>query len=129
MRAPVIYLDRAAIRPGRLDDLRRAFGELAAFVEAHEPALISYAVYFSEDGTRSSVMHVHRDEASLIRHKDVIQPLLPPFADLLRLTQIEVFGEIGLELRAQLEAKLRLLGDEALLFNRPHAGFLRAGEG
>lgn len=45
MPAPIIYLDRAAIRPGRLDEARRAFVELAAFVEAHEPELISYAVY------------------------------------------------------------------------------------
>jgi len=126
MAAPVIYLDRSHVRPGRLDDLKRAFRDLTAFVEATEPGLLSYAVYFSDDGTRVSVLHVHRDEASLRRHMEVIQPRLPRFADLLELVEIEVFGKVGPELATQLQAKLRLLGKEGLQVRHAEAGFLRA---
>ena len=125
MAAPIIYLDRSDIRPGRLDDARRAFDELSAFVDANEPHLLSYAVYLSEDGTRASVLHVHPDEASLRRQMGVIQPRLAPFAELLQLREIEVFGEIGPELAEELNAKLRLLGTDGLLVRHPHAGFLR----
>lgn len=126
MPAPIIYLDRSDIRHGRLDEAKRAFDDLAAFVEANEPQLLSYAVYFSEDGARSSVLHVHGDEASLRRHMEVIQPRLARFAELLELREIEVFGEVGPELIEQLNAKLRLLGSEGLLVRHAQAGYLRS---
>ncbi len=125
MATPIIYLDRSDVLPGRLDELRDAFRELAEVVERDEPQLLSYAAYFSEDGTQSSVLHAHRDKTSLLRHMQVIGPHLPPFAELLRLREIEVFGEIGPDLTRQLESKLALLGDEGLTVHRHGAGFLR----
>lgn len=126
MAAPIIYLDRSEIRSGRLEEAKRAFADLAEFVESNEPGLLTYAVYFSDDGARSSVLHVHRDEASLRRHMEVIGPRLAPFAELLELREIEVFGEISPELSERLTAKLRLLGTEGLLVRHASAGFLRA---
>lgn len=125
MAAPIYYLDRSDVRPGRLEDLKRAFDDLATFVEDNEPQLLSYAVYFSDDGKQSSVLHVHRDEASLRRHMEMIQPRLAPFAELLELREIEVFGEIGPELTGQLNAKLRLLGTQGLVVRHGQAGFVR----
>ncbi len=125
MAFPIIYLDHSDVRPGRLDELQVAFRELAEIVEREEPQLLTYAAYFDDDGTTSSVLHAHRDEASLRRHMQVIGPHLPPFAKLLRLREIEVYGEIGPDLTDQLEAKLALLGEEGLTVHRHAAGFLR----
>ena len=125
--APLIYLDRSEVRDGRLDDLRTAFRDLTRFVEESEPWLASYSVYFSPDARSVSVLHVHADEKSLRRHMHLIRDRLAPFADLLRLRSIEVFGEISEDLHATLQEKATVLGAEAVSVNSHHVGFLRTG--
>jgi hypothetical protein len=39
--------------------------DLAQFVQANEPQLLAYNVYFNDDGTRMSVLHINPDSASL----------------------------------------------------------------
>lgn len=68
MSEPIVYVDTSEIRPGKLEQLEPAMKELAAFVEANEPRIISYNVYFNPDATRMTVMHVHPDSASLEFH-------------------------------------------------------------
>lgn len=123
---PLIYLDRSDIREGRGDDLEAAFQMLATFVEDHEPWLISYAVAISADRRSTAVLSVHRDQASLRRHLEVIRAQLAPFTDLLRLRSIEVFGEIDDELLRLLQAKADLLGADSVSVQPMMAGFLRA---
>ena len=50
----IAYLDTSDVRPGKLEELKAAMAELAAFVELNEPRIISYRVYFSADGSTMS---------------------------------------------------------------------------
>src|SRR5262245_64422252 len=79
MSQPLVYVDRSDVHEGALERLKDAIGELAPFVEEHEPRLISYNVYFSEDGRQMTVVHVHPDPASLDHHIDVAGPRLATF--------------------------------------------------
>ena len=56
---PIIYIDHSEVREGKLDELKTAMKELVELVEANEPRIIAYNVYFTEDGTRMTVVHVH----------------------------------------------------------------------
>jgi hypothetical protein len=85
MSRPLVYVDTSEVREGALEELKTAIGELADFVEKNEPQLISYNVYFNDDGSRMTVMHVHPDSASLDYHMDVAGPRFARFADLLTL--------------------------------------------
>ncbi len=49
MLQPVISVDHSQVREGKLDELKKGMSELAQFVEANEPQLIAYHVYFNED--------------------------------------------------------------------------------
>jgi len=66
-----VYVDASQVREGKLPELKAAMKELAEFVEANEPRLASYSVYFSEDGRRVSIIHVSPDTAALETHMDV----------------------------------------------------------
>jgi len=44
MSQPLIYIDTSNVREGALEELKSAIGELADFVESHEPQLVSYNV-------------------------------------------------------------------------------------
>jgi hypothetical protein len=120
----VVYLDTSDVRPGKLGELKAAMEGLAHFVEANEPRIIAYNVYFSDDGTRMSVLHMHQDLPSLDFHLQVAGPLFPPVAPLVQLRSIEIFGAVNEELVKQLKAKTQLLGGTVIIHDH-HAGFAR----
>jgi|SRR5215217_5009708 len=55
MSQPIMYVDTSEVRPGRLEELKAAMNDLARFVQANEPHLLAYNVYFTGDGTRMRI--------------------------------------------------------------------------
>ncbi len=125
MSQPLIYVDTSKVRDGALAQLKGAINELAEFIEENEPRLISYNVYFSEDGSEMTVVHVHVDAASLDNHMDVVAPRLNRFADLLTLSSIRIYGEPSAKAVEQLQQKMSLLGRGDVSVSGSHAGFSR----
>jgi quinol monooxygenase YgiN len=105
MSEPIVYIDTSEIREGALEELKRAMNELVKFVETNEPRLIAYNVYIKEDGTRMTVVHVHRDSASLEFHMKVAGPAFPKFAEFIELLTIDVYGKLGDDLLEQVAAE------------------------
>ena len=125
MSQPLVYVDCSEVREGALEQLKDAIRALADFIEENEPRLLSYIVYFSEDGRQMTVMHVHADSASLDYHMDVAGPRFVRFAELLTLSSIHIYGEPSDKALGQLRDKVRLLGSGEVIVHRPHAGFDR----
>lgn len=125
MSQPLVYVDTSDVREGALEELKSAIGELTDFVERNEPRIVSYAVYFSSDGSQMTVVHVHADPSSLDFHMDVAGPRFGRFADLLTLSSIRIFGEPSAKAVKQLEEKVRLLGTGEVTVNPLHSGFGR----
>jgi quinol monooxygenase YgiN len=121
----ILYIDTSDVREGALEALKPAFDRLVDFVEANEPRLIAYNVYFSEDGTRLTVVSVHPDSASLEHHMEVAGPLFRQFVDLVSLTSIHIYGEPSEKVLEQSHEKARLLGRETVVVQALHAGFTR----
>lgn len=103
----LIYIDKSQVREGAREELKPALEELARFVEANEPAILAYNVYLSDDGTRMSVVHIHRDSASLEFHMEVAGPAFRRFVDLVNLSSIEIYGEPSATALSQLQEKKR----------------------
>ena len=122
----LLYVDGSEVRPGKLAQLKAAIRELADFVEENEPGLVSYSVYFDENESRMTVVHVHADPASLDHHLEVAGPLFARFADLVTLSSIDIYGEPSDTALGQLQAKLRTLGAGDVVVHPSHAGFIRA---
>jgi quinol monooxygenase YgiN len=127
MSEPIIYIDCSEVREGKLEELKTAINELVELVEANEPRLIAYNVYFTEDGTRMTVVHVHPDSASLEFHMKVASPTFPKFVKLIKLLTIDVYGKPSGNLPEQIQQKAQMLGNATVLFHGPHAGFARFG--
>ena len=128
MTQPLVYVDRSTVRDGALAPLKIAIAELAELIERNEPRLISYSVYFSEDDSEMTVVHVHPDAASLDHHMEVLEPRLGAFADLLTLSSIRIYGEPSAMALRQLHDKIRLLGSGEVIVHAPHAGFGRPAD-
>jgi hypothetical protein len=127
MSNSIVYVDRSEIVEGRLGELTDRMGELVALVEANEPRLIAYNAYLNEDRTEISVVHVHRDVASMVTHFQVAGPAFRSFVDLVRLQSIDVYGDPSDELVDQLREKARMLGNATVSIHPYQAGFSRVG--
>jgi hypothetical protein len=121
----LVYIDTSEVREGALDELKSAIGELVQFIDANVPRAIAYNVYFNDDGTRMTVVHVHPDSASLENHLEVGGPAFRRFTDLLTLSSIRVYGEPSKKVLTQLEGKAQLLGCRDVSVHGHHAGFSR----
>jgi quinol monooxygenase YgiN len=125
MGDPLVYVDRSEVRPGKLDELREAIAGLASFVAANEPQLISYAAFIDPDGTHMTVTHIHRDPGSLDRHLAVAGPRFAPFAELVRLLRVDIYGTPSEAALAGLRDKAALLGGATVEVHPLEAGFIR----
>jgi quinol monooxygenase YgiN len=121
----VVYIDTSHVREGALEELKAGVEELVEFVEANEPRLIAYNVYFSDDGTRMTVMNVHADSASLEYHLEVAGPVFRRFVDLVTLSSIHIYGEPSEKVLEQAREKARLLGRGEVVVDALYAGFTR----
>jgi hypothetical protein len=121
----IVYVDTSDVREGALEELKMGMSELVDFVEANEPRLIAYNVYFSDDGNRMTVVHVHPDTASLEYHMEVAGPVFRHFVDLVTLSSIHIYGEPSEKLLRQAHEKAGLLGRGEVIVDALHAGFTR----
>jgi quinol monooxygenase YgiN len=122
---PLIYVDRSEVRTGRLDELRTAIAELADFVAANEPGLVSYAAFIDPDGRHMTVTHIHRDAGSLDTHLAVAGPRFARFAELVRLLRVDIYGAPSESAVAGLRQKAALLGGAVVEVHPAEAGFIR----
>ena len=121
----ILYVDTSDVRDGALEELKQAIEGLVDFVEANEPRLIAYNVYFSDDGTRMTVVSLHPDSASLEYHMEVAGPLFRRFVELVTLSSIHIYGEPSEKVLEQSHEKARLLGRGTVVVESLHAGFAR----
>ena len=52
MSDAIVYVDTSDVREGALEELKAAIKELVDFIDANEPRIIAYNVYFTDDGSR-----------------------------------------------------------------------------
>jgi hypothetical protein len=125
MSRPLIYVDTSEVRDGALTEVKTAIGELARHVERASPQVLAYDAFFSADGTRMTVVHLHADAESLDQFTQLAGPRFARFRDLLTLRSIDVYGQPSATALHRLEEKARLLGDGHIAVHAAHAGFSR----
>ncbi|WP_226008136.1 putative quinol monooxygenase [Natrinema salinisoli] len=121
----IVYVDQSIVRDGNLDELKTAMSDLVDFVDANEPGILSYDVYFSDDGTRMTVVHAHANSASLAYHMEVAGPKFPPIGEFIDLEAIDVYGRPSEELVTQFEEKASTLGHGHVSIHDRHDGIDR----
>jgi hypothetical protein len=125
----IFYVDKSEVRPGALEALKPAIEELAGFVEANVPPVLAYNVYLDDAGSTMTVIHLHRDSASLEYHLEVGGPAFRKLADLVTLRSIEVYGDPSETAIERLNDKARMLGGGTVTVHERRAGFVRLSAG
>jgi hypothetical protein len=123
---PVVYIDRSDVHEDCWDELEAGVRALVAFVERHQPQMVSYAVYLDEAAQQMAVVSVHPDSASLERHVEIGAPEFKKLAPYLTLREIEVFGHLSETAVELVRQKAAMLGDGGrVTLHEQFAGFGR----
>jgi len=85
MSAPFIYVGTWTIKPGKLEEARKALSRHVEFIEQNEPRLIAFHIYFDPDGLKAGVVQLHPDADSMDTHMKLISE---------HLTSLDFIGEI-----------------------------------
>jgi quinol monooxygenase YgiN len=125
MSDAIFYVDTSDVREGALDELKAGMKQLAEFVEANEPRIIAYNVYFDDDANTMTVVHVHPDSASFEYHMEVAGPVFRRLAELVTLSSIHIYGDPSERALEQSQEKALLLGQGDVVVDALHSGFTR----
>jgi len=125
MTEPLIFVDVSEVVPGKLEDVKAGFKELAAFVEANEPRAIAYNVFFNDDETVVTVVQAHPDSASMEFHMTAGAELFKRFAGLLTMRTMQIYGKPSAMLVQAMQAKATMLGAPGVEIHGLYAGFTR----
>jgi hypothetical protein len=127
MSEPLVFIDISEILEGKIEDLKSAIEDLAAFVEENEPRTIAYSFYFDEHATTMTVVQVHPDSASMQFHMTAAAAIFPRFVGLVRMSTMDVYGTPSDELLELMRGKAQMLGAAGVRVHEPQAGFARWG--
>jgi quinol monooxygenase YgiN len=92
MSGPVVFISHNAVKDGKLEGFREAFGEVAVALNAEKPGTVVFLAFADEDGTRVSVVHVFSDAGAMGRHLQGVQERMAKAVGFIETTGYEIFG-------------------------------------
>jgi quinol monooxygenase YgiN len=72
MAEPFIFINTYAIKPGKEEEYRKRFQEVADIVQAEEPRMLYFAHHESEDGSESTTVQVHAHPDNMAFHMQLV---------------------------------------------------------
>lgn len=72
MSAPFVVKAVSTIHPGKAEAYRPLAAEICSLAEEHEPRLMAFHIFVSEDETSEVVLQVHPDAGSMQYHLKVL---------------------------------------------------------
>lgn len=123
MNNTLIYVGWHAIRRERLDDAKAASKELVEYIETNHPTMAHFEIDIDDDASEMTVLQIHPNEESLLRHLDLAAERIQAAYDFLeQTTRIEIFGSPSEEL---VDAINQMSAGAPVSFNTAVAGFSR----
>lgn len=94
MADPFIFINSYKIKPGREDEYRKRFQEVADIVREKEPEMLYFGEHIAEDGSQATTVQVHADPANMGRHMQLVGEHIKEAMDLLDASSmsIQIFG-------------------------------------
>ena len=92
MSGPIVFISHNAVKDGKLEGFREAFGEVSVALEAEKPGTIVYLAFADEDGSRVSVVHVFPDASAMGHHLQGVQERMAKAVGFIETTGYEIYG-------------------------------------
>ena len=92
MSGPIVFISHNAVKDGKLEGFRDAFGEVAEALNAEKPGTVVFLAFADEDGSEVSVVHVFPDADAMGRHLEGVQERTGTAVEFTQTTGYEIYG-------------------------------------
>ncbi len=92
MSQPFIFIGTYRVREERLEEYRKICTELVDLVETNEPRMIAFNIYLDERASKTSIVQIHPDAASMEFHMKVVAEHIASAFDYLETESMQVYG-------------------------------------
>ena len=93
----------AKIYDGRLEDFKRLAEDLLNAIREHDSETLNDAIFLDEPRRVAVIIEQYASSADWLAHNANLRPLMPRFAEVSELAEIEFHGDPTLEARAALD--------------------------
>lgn len=90
MAEPFIFINTYTIKPGKEEEFRKSFQEVADMVEAEEPRMLYFGHHESEDGSEATTVQVHSDPDNMAFHMQLIGEHIQQAAEYLDFSSMSI---------------------------------------
>ena len=92
MSGPIVFISHNAVKDGKLEGFREAFGGVAEALDGEKPGTVVFLAFADEDGSAVSVIHVFPDEDAMGRHLEGVQDRMRTALEFIQTTGYEIYG-------------------------------------
>jgi hypothetical protein len=94
MAEPFIFINTYKFKPGKEEEYRAAFQEVADIVDAQEPKMLYFAEHVTEDGSQATTVQVHSDPDNMAHHMRLVDKHIREASEYLDWSSmsIQIFG-------------------------------------
>jgi hypothetical protein len=117
---PIVFVGTHRIHEGKLEIAKEASAQLAQFVRDNHPRILHFEIYIDDETREMTVIQVHPDEESLMRHMQLAGDRLARAYEFLDTVVVRIFGTPSDSFK---EAAMG--GGENVSFERAYTGFSR----
>lgn len=104
MSEQVVLVGTYTIPEDKAEAYRSGVRGMTEFVAGHEPGLISFNSYISEDGTEATTIMIHSDSQSLEQHLEVAASGIAEGTRMVQTKRLEIYGRPSERLVEQLRS-------------------------
>jgi hypothetical protein len=91
---PLIFISTSRIKEGGLEGYQAYTREMVKLIEEHEPRLLGFATYVSEDGSKATTVQIHPDSDSMMFHMQFIREKMDSAFEFLELESVTFCGQL-----------------------------------
>lgn len=94
MAEPFIFINTYAVRQGKLEEYLKRHQEVVDLADEHEPRLLHFGCYVSEDGGEATTVQVHADADNMLLHMQLVGEHIHAASELLDFSamSIQIYG-------------------------------------
>jgi hypothetical protein len=125
MSEPIVFISHFRIKEGRVDDVRRRFGESARALEAQKPQTLVFLSYVDPAARAVTIIHAFGDAAAMDLHVEGADERARAAYELLEPHGWEIYGRPSEQVLESMQRSADSFGVTLKVQPEYVAGFLR----
>ncbi|MEW6029220.1 MAG: hypothetical protein ACOYZ8_16880 [Chloroflexota bacterium] len=123
MSEPIIFIAHQRIKEGKVEEYKKIYQEVGAWMEANKPHTAAHIAYVSEDGTEASVVHIFPDIEAMEKHMQNLGDVGVKAFTLMEIVGFDVYGTPS---KMVMDSMLKMIpGAKVTMKPQPAGGYIR----